>query len=128
LTTTIAWSRTLSTHGSVPYGVVARRLIRGIVASTPSYSFPWIALWMKIGILKASPILARRFCALAGSSSASPRIFSQFWNALRWSCVASWLIVTRYIGRPRAEWPKTWTDMRPSRLSALIASRVHPIA
>ena len=127
LKTTIAWSRMRSTSGSVPYGVVASLLIRSIIASTPSYSFPWIALWMKIGILK-SLFFPSRFWALAGSVSASPRIFSQFWKSFCWSCVASWLIVTRYIGRPPAEWPKTWTDIRPSRLSAWMASSVHPIA
>ena len=29
--------------------------------STPSYSFPWIPLWLKIGILTFSPHLARSF-------------------------------------------------------------------
>jgi hypothetical protein len=87
-----------------------------------------MALWMKIGILKLFPNWPRRLWAFAGSSSASARSFSQFWNAFRWLFVASWLMVTRYIGRPPADWPKTSTDMRPSRLSALIASSVHPIA
>jgi hypothetical protein len=51
LKTTITWSRTASTSESVLYGVAASRLIRRRDASTPSYSFPWIALWMKIRVL-----------------------------------------------------------------------------
>ena len=37
-------------------------------------------------------------------------------------------MVTRYIGRPSADWPKTRTDIRLPMLSALIASSVQPIA
>ena len=48
---TTAPSRIASTSGSVPYGVVARRSIVRMFASTPSYSFPWMAPWMKSGTL-----------------------------------------------------------------------------
>jgi hypothetical protein len=50
-----------STSGSIPYGVVGSLLIRSIIPSTPSYSFPWIALWRKIGIFPS------RVWALAGT-------------------------------------------------------------
>jgi hypothetical protein len=51
----ITWSRTASTSGSVPYGVSAIRSITRIAASTLSYSFPWIAAWMKTGTLTSFP-------------------------------------------------------------------------
>ena len=42
---TTAPSRIASTSGSVPYGVVARRSIVRMFASTPSNSLPWMPPW-----------------------------------------------------------------------------------
>ena len=58
LKTTTAPSRILSTSGSVPYGVVARRSMMRMFESTPSYSLPWMAPWMKSGTLTSSPNVA----------------------------------------------------------------------
>jgi hypothetical protein len=96
--------------------------------ATPSYSFPWMALWKKVGIFSSPPSCASLFCALAEWVSASRQSFCQFLKSRCCWSVVSWLIVTRYIGLPAAECPKTSTDIRPSRRSASIAFSVQPIA
>ena len=127
LKTITVWSRVASTSGSSPYGVVASFSISRIDASTPSDSPPWIPAWMKIGTLTSSP--AERISAWprAGSLSATLRTCSHTWKSWRCSTVSSALMVTPYIGRPRAEWPMTSTSIRPS-LSDRMRSSVQPIA
>ena len=125
---TTAPSRILSTSGSVPYGVVASFSMIRMFESTPSYSLPWIAPWMKSGTLTSSPKVASCACAHAGSVSTRARRCVQRKYACFWAPVFSWLMTTLYMSRPVADLPTTSTDMRPSRLRAWMSSSVHLIA
>ena len=54
--------------------------------------------------------------------SAIFRMFCHVWKSLRCSFVSSALIVTRYMSRPSAVWPITFTSIRPLLRDCMSAS------
>ena len=73
----IEWSRTSSTTGWSPYGVVTRSRSTWSMASVPSRSPPWMFASMKIGILTSVPKVASSACASAGSLVINSRTWVQ---------------------------------------------------